>query len=129
MIAIMDSKNDHYNILLRALLPGDLFDYFEIVQVIVNEKTLDVHLDELDVKPEEYRHEKLSSKGFHKIAVIQDFPIRERAFYLHVRRRRWQVEGSGKIVSRNWDAVAKGTRFTQGFASFLKELFGQVPGK
>lgn len=125
----MDSKNEQYNILLQALLPAEIFDYFEIVQVIVGDNTLDVHLDELNIYPEEYSEQKLVSHGFHKVAVVQDFPIRERAVFLHVRRRRWLIESSHKVVSRNWDLVAKGTRYTQGFASFLKELFGQLPGK
>jgi hypothetical protein len=125
----MDSTRDQYKVLLQAILPADLFDYFEIVQVIVNEKTIDVHLDELNNLPEGYQSEKLISKGFHPAVVIQDFPIRERALFLHVRRRKWQVESSGKIISREWDITAKGARYTKGFAAFLKELFGQIPGE
>lgn len=47
--------------------------------------------------------------------------------YLHVRKRKWLVNSSGQIISRDWDLVAKGARSTKGFASFLKELFGQLP--
>ena len=125
----MDSTKDQYNVLLKAVLPSELFDYFEIVQVIVNEKTIDVHLDEMNIVPEGYQIEKLISKGFHGSVVIQDFPIRERALFLHVRRRKWQVESSGHIISREWDITSKGARYTKGFAAFLKELFGQLPGK
>lgn len=125
----MDSQNEQYNLLLKALLPTDLFDYFEIIRVIVNPTTLDVHLDELNNRPEDFSSENLISKGFHTASVIQDFPIRERSVYLHVRRRKWLVESSGEIVSRDWEIVAKGARYTEGFASFLKELFGQIPGK
>jgi len=32
--------------------------------------------------------DKLESKGFHSKIVIQDFPIRNKAVYLHVLRRR-----------------------------------------
>ena len=123
----MDSENEIYNSLLQVILPEDIFKYFEIIKVDVDSKTLNVYLDELDIKPKEYEGEKLTSKGFHAAAVIQDFPIRERTVMLHVRRRRWLVESTGKVVSRDWNVVAEGTRYTKGFASFLKELFGQSP--
>jgi hypothetical protein len=112
-----------------VILPEDIFKYFEIIKVDVDSKTLNVYLDELDIKPKEYEGEKLTSKGFHAAAVIQDFPIRERTVMLHVRRRRWLVESTGKVVSRDWNVVAEGTRYTKGFASFLKELFGQSPNQ
>lgn len=119
----MDSKNEQYNILLKALLPQELFEYFEIVRIDIDEKTMDVHLDELNRIPEEYSNEKLISKGFKETVVIQDFPIRERAVYLHVRQRKWMIVSSGKIVSKDWELAAKGSRYTKGFATFLKELF------
>lgn len=125
----MATANDNYEVLLRALLPKEIFDYFDIVKVIVSDNSIDLHLDEQDSKPEEYKGEKLTSKGFHATSVIQDFPIRNRSLFLHIRRRRWLVESTGEVVSRNWDAVAKGTRLTKGFAIFLKGLFGQIPDK
>lgn len=97
--------------------------------MLVNESTIDVHLDELNILPEGYQTEKLISKGFHPAVVIQDFPIRERAVFLHIRRRKWQILSSGHVVSREWGISTKGTRYTKGFAAFLKELFGQVPGE
>lgn len=123
----MDSIKDHYKLLLQAILPEEIFSYFEITQVIIDAKRLDVHLDELHQKPETYSSDKLLSKGFHSAVTIQDFPIRERMVYLHVRKRKWLVCSTGQIISRDWDLVAKGARYTKGFASFLKELFGQLP--
>ncbi len=98
----MDSKNEQYNTILRALLPQDIFEYFEILRVDIDDQIMDVYLDELNKLPSEYSNEKLISKGFYDSVAIQDFPIRERAVYLHVRRRKWQIESSSKIVSKNW---------------------------
>lgn len=123
----MDSKNEHYNELLKALLPEEIFTYFEIVKVEVQHKSLNVHLDELNEPPSAYKDSKLISKGFYPAVSIQDFPVRERAVFLQVRRRKWQVESSGEIVSNTWDTVATGTRYTKGFASFLKEVLGHLP--
>ena len=123
----MDSTKDHYKLILQAILPEEIFSYFEITQVIIDEKRLDVHLDELYQIPLEFSSKKLTSKGFQSAVIIQDFPIRERTVYLHVRKRKWLVCSTDQIISRDWDLVAKGARYTKGFASFLKELFGQLP--
>ncbi len=123
----MNKEQDQYKTLLSALLPAELFEHFEIVEVVLGEKTLDVHLDELNKTPTGYEKTKLSSKGFRPPKVIQDFPIRERAVYLHIRRRKWLLESTGEIISTKWDTTAEGTRYTKGFASFLKELFGRLP--
>ena len=56
----MDSDKDHYKLLLQAILPEEIFSYFEITQVIIDEKRLDVHLDELHQLPEEFSTEKLT---------------------------------------------------------------------
>ena len=125
----MLSDNEHFNSLIKLLLPTEIFDYFEISNIEVGEKEVNVHLDEIDIKPEGYENEKLISNGFHLAAIIQDFPLRDKAMFLHVKRRRWLVESSGKAISRNWDTVAKGTRYTKDFATFLKGILGQLPDK
>ena len=120
----MDSQAEQYKLLVKALLPQDIFEFFEIVKVDIDEKAIDVYIDELNTPPVEYVYEKLLSKGFFDPVPIQDFPIRERAVFLHVRRRKWLIESSGKIISKQWDLAAKGSRYTKGFATFLKELLG-----
>lgn len=117
-------KEPHYSDLINLLLPPEISAYFDIVNVVVSSKEVHVHLDEKAIRPEGYELVKLESKGFHRPAVIQDFPLRDKAMYLHVRRRRWFSESTGKTVERDWDSVAKGTRLTKGFATFLKGIFG-----
>lgn len=123
----MSEQKDHYQELVKLLLPSELFDYFEITNLVIENRSVAVYLDERDIKPTAYSGQKLTSKGFHPESIIQDFPIRNKAVFLHVRRRRWLVESTKEVVSRNWDSVAEGTRYTKGFADFLKGLFGQLP--
>lgn len=123
----MNSQQNQYKALAEAFLPSDLFQYFEITNVQVTDKKIQVDLDELNNPPGSHKNVKLISKGFHAPVIVQDFPIRERAVFLHVRRRKWKEERTGKIISNNWDTVAKGTRFTKGFASFLKDVLGHIP--
>jgi len=115
--------------LIKLLLPEEIFEYFDIVDVKVEKTQVDVYLNEKNIIPEEYSNKKTTSKGFHAIATVRDFPIRDKSMYLHIKRRRWLVESSGQVVSRNWELVAKGTRFTKDFATFLKGLHGQIPDK
>lgn len=123
----MIPQQSQYKALVEALLPEDLFRYFEIVDVKVQPSSIDVYLDELKTPPLSHKNVKLVSKGFHSAVTIQDFPIRKKAVFLHVRRRKWKEERTGKIISNNWETAAKGTRYTKDFASFLKGLFGQLP--
>jgi hypothetical protein len=123
----MPEQNEHYQNLVKLLLPAELFDYFVITRLVVEDRAVTVFLDELDIKPTFYSDQKLTSKGFHAESIIQDFPIRNKAVFLHVRRRRWLIESTGEVVSRDWESVAEGTRYTKSFADFLKGLFGQLP--
>lgn len=123
----MSAKKDHYRELVKLLLPTELFDYFEIIDLVIQDRSVTVFLDERDVKPAAYSDQKLTSKGFHPESIIQDFPIRDKAVFLHVRRRRWLVESTREVVSRNWDSVAEGSRYTKSFADFLKGILGQLP--
>jgi len=102
------------------LLPTGMLEYFEITEVKENEDSVDIYLTELNIIPYEYKNDKLQSKGFYEETTISDFPIRGKKLFLHLKRRKWLNESTEKIVSRDWGLVAKGTRMTQEFASFLK---------
>jgi len=113
--------------LAKYVLPEEIFRYFEIEKIYQSGRELHLYLEELNEPPEGYKRELLESKGFHDETVLKDFPIREKASYLHVRRRRWKDKTTGKSVSRDWQLVAEGTHYTQGFASFLKGIIGYIP--
>lgn len=106
----------------ELLLPSGVLDYFEVTTINHSAESIDIYLKEKNIKPEEHQHKQLESKGFYEESKIQDFPLRGKPVYLIVKRRRWIDKNSGDIVIRDWDLVAKGTRMTQEFASFLKEL-------
>jgi hypothetical protein len=123
----MTTQNELFKDLVKLLLPSEIFEYFEITNLVIEDRSVSVFLDERDIKPTAYSGQKLTSKGFHPESIIQDFPIRNKAVFLHVRRRRWLLEQTGEVVSRDWDSVAEGTRYTKSFADFLKGLLGQLP--
>ena len=113
--------------LAKYVLPEELFRYFELIKTEQAGGALHLYLDELSEVPEGYNPMALESKGYHCETVLKDFPIREKASFLHVRRRRWREKVTGKTVSRDWKSVAEGTHYTQSFASFLKEPVGYLP--
>jgi hypothetical protein len=120
----MSFNTDQYRTLIQLVLPKEVFDYFNLLKLEVEGNKIHAYLDEQNIVPDGYEKEKLISKGFHSSITIQDFPIRDKPLFLHVRRRRWQVESTGAVISMDWDTVAKGTRLTKDFATFLKGILG-----
>ncbi len=114
---------------LGLLLPKGLLDYFILSRYTETEQEINLYLDEKNLVPEEYQNDKLLSKGFFDEIAIQDFPLRGRAVFLHIHRRRWLNQTTGQTVFRDWDMVAKGTRMTKEFASFLKAISRYPSGK
>lgn len=113
---------DSFIDLLKLLLPEIIVDYFELTSYKKGDEILHLYLREINSIPKEYPESKLSSKGFFDEITVQDFPIRGHQVYLHITRRRWLNEDTGKVVFRDSNLVADGTRITQEFASFLKEI-------
>jgi transposase len=79
-------------------------------------------LEEKNTAPKEHNVRLLTSQGFLNEITIQDLPLRGKFVYLHLKRRRWAEKKSDEITRRNWNMVAQGTRMTQVFAGFLKEI-------
>ena len=110
--------------LVKLILPKGLLNYFELKKIKPQEEHLEIYLQEKNILPEEFKSPKFTSKGFYDEIKVQDFPLRGKGLFLFIKRRRWLNEVTGEIVHRNWDLVAKGTRKTQEFASFLKVISG-----
>ena len=112
--------------LLRYVLPKEVVDSFDLVNLHKEEETLHLFLDECNIIPEEYKEMSLLPNGFYEESTLKDFPLRDKKVVLHIRRRRW-VDKAGNSYSRRWDLAAEGTRYSKEFAIFLKEAFGYIP--
>ena len=113
---------DNYIELLKLILPEFLVQHFDLVKTDKKNEVMHLYFEERNVIPQEEHHPVLISHGFYDESTIQDFPLRGNAVYLHVKRRRWLDKNTREVVKRDWDLVAKGTRLTSEFASFLKEI-------
>ena len=110
--------------LLEYLLPKEIHLYFDFVHIKEDSNNcLLLYLDEKPIKPREHSDKELVSKGFDEAVHIQDFPLRDKAVYFIVRRRKWIDKQTRKVYMTNWNLTANGTSYTQEFADFLKEIF------
>lgn len=114
---------------LDLILPQGILDYFLLTDFTSAVSEVNIYLEERNLVPSEYQKDKLTSKGFFEEITVQDFPLRGKAVYLHIRRRRWLNQTTGYVVFRDWDLVARGTRMTTEFASFLKAISRYPSGK
>ncbi len=117
--------------LLALFLPEGILDYFEIVSYekcssgkTIYDSQLVLSLDEKDIIPTEYKTLQYKSCGFMEPRYIEDYPIRNMLVKLKVRRRRWEIiiEGEKKKISRDWEVIAQGTRMSEEYAAFFKEI-------
>lgn len=109
--------------LLRAILPDVLLDNFDVDHFEKSERRFDIWLDEKNEQLSEDKYDKnVIAYGFGDYRTIRDYPIRGRATYLHVRKRKWLDKSTGEIFSYEWDiSEFDGTRLNAEFVAFLKE--------
>ena len=62
----------------------------------MQEGALHLYFEEKIDTPKEEKHRTLIAHGFHKEIVVQDFPLRGKSVYLHIKRRRWLDKATGQ---------------------------------
>ena len=114
--------------LAKVFLPSEMTEYIDLTDVRTDEyggePRVHIFLDEKEVAPEGCPD--ASPNGFYEESCMNHFPINEYRSILPVRRRRWK-DAQGKSVSKDWQLVADGTRYSKEFAAFLKEFVGYIP--
>lgn len=116
-----------YEDLLKVILPDVLIDNFDVVNFTRDKVRLDIYLDEKKVFMSEDRGNVIAY-GFGDYHSLRDFPIRGRATYLHVRKRKWLDKDTGEIFSYDWDiSEHDGTRLNSEFVSSFKEEIESTP--
>lgn len=109
--------------LLQVIFPEVLIEYFDIVGWHDLSDKIEVWLDEKNyMERSDYKKGTVISNGVTDEKVIQDFPLRGKPVYLHVRRRRWYDKDTGETFSYSYDNLtSEGTKLTPEFVAFLKE--------
>jgi hypothetical protein len=113
--------------LIEHLFPEELTTYFNIThheilcRLASKEEYWLIDFEEKNDLPNGYPEEEYESKGFMEGKLIQDFPLRGKAVFLRIKRRRWRHKATGKIIKRDFSFVADGSKFTQELSDFLKD--------
>lgn len=113
--------------IFSTFLPEGLLSHFDIVdfkELGDLQSTKDcfyIYLDEKNILPKGYDSNKFESKGFYERTIIQDFPIRGKAVYLGIRRRRWRnINDKSITVKSDYSFIAEGSKLTIELSDFLK---------
>ena len=95
---------------LRYIFPLGLMEQFDIVSVQelgnvkAKEDYYEVIFEEKPILPEGLTGSEYESQGFFD-KVVKDFPIRGRAVFITIRRRRWRHKETQKSISRDLSFV------------------------
>lgn len=121
--------------MIGYFLPEGLLDYFKITnveelgEVSTKRMVLKIDLEEINNLPKDYDPGLYESKGFYPVTVIQDFPIRGKAVYLAIKRRRWRHKvHRNQVIHNDYSIIAEGSRLTEELSAFLKGT-GREPGR
>lgn len=108
-------------------LPADLLTHFKLTQVLdlgdcsTKQMIIELYLEEKNKLPIGYDPSLYESKGFYSEKIIQDFPIRGKAVYLQIKRRRWRLkEDKSKEIKSDYSFIAEGSKLTKDLSAFLK---------
>jgi hypothetical protein len=123
----MEAKELH---LLHQLFPSELMGYFIITnfQTLCNveskQEYLVIEFEERNELPIGYLPSEYESKGFMASKLIQDFPLRGKAVFLRIKKRRWRHKDTEKVIKRDFSFIAEGSKFTRELSDFLKDTGG-----
>jgi len=113
---------------LKYILPKELLHSFQITKVEervdgkTGNKSIVIEMEEINQVPIGYDQSKYQSKGFYPTTLIQDFPIRGKAVYLAIKRRRWRnKQDQSDIISNDYSFIAEGAKITKELSDFLKD--------
>lgn len=107
--------------ILKTIFPEEITDNFDFIKVERSKTELHYWLDEKAIQSrEDYKLGTIREYGFTDERIVQDFPIRGKSVYLHIRRRKWRDTTDGSIFSYDYELAENGTRLTPEFVAFLK---------
>lgn len=108
-------------------LPEDLLKHFDVIQVLelgdcsTKKMVFEIHLEEKNILPQGYEKGDYESKGFYSSKRIQDFPIRGKAMYLAIKRRRWRLKKDKTVeIKSDYSFISEGSKLTKEISDFLK---------
>lgn len=112
------------------LFPEPISSHFEAEDIKEFSEHIEIRLEELaELVPKELSESrgKIILDGFCNPVELQSFPLKGKAVYLKIYRRRWKEKDTSCHYSNSYTLHPQGVKATADFASFLKAAFGQTP--
>lgn len=107
--------------LYSLVVPEEILKDFEITQVKESSESITIQLlEKKDQTPTS--EQELVQNGYMNPIEIQGFPIQGKPCYYKLTRRRWKEKGTSKDWYNTYSYTIEGSKTTQKFGSFLKEL-------
>ncbi len=112
--------------IINYVLPSEILKDFTIKEVKelgdsrLKEVYIELQLEEKNTLPPGYKSEEYESKGFISSKRVQDFPLRGKAVYLVIKRRRWRHKETKKEIKSDYSFISEGAKLTQELSDFLK---------
>ncbi len=95
-------------------LPEGLDELFEMVRFERTEQSYDIWLDEKKkLSDEDYRNPNIVARGYTDYVTIQDYPMRGRPVFLHMRKNKWWDKQTNEIFSYKSRTSQRGRNTTQ----------------
>jgi hypothetical protein len=111
--------------LMRMLLPEDYIKNFNIERIIERKETWEIQLYEKEeLIPVQLKCKQVIKLGFCNPIELQGFPVKGKALYIKIYRRRWKDAESLEIFDNPYDFHEEGMKATREFGVFLKEDIG-----
>ena len=107
-------------------LPEGLDELFEMVKFEKTDQSYDIWLDEKKkLSDEDFRNPNIVARGYTDYVTVQDYPMRGRPVFLHMRKNKWWDKATNEIFSYNLELPnEEGTRLSAEFVAFLKDEGG-----
>ena len=104
-------------------LPAGLDELFEMVKFEFSDASYNIWLDEKKkLSDEDYRNPNIVARGYTDYVTVQDYPMRGRPVYLHIRKNKWWDKEINEIFSYRLELPNEdGTRLSAEFVAFLKD--------
>ena len=113
--------------LVSLVAPGELSKNFNLTKIREQKSHIIIEFEEYPhLVPKELEGKDVVLNGFMNPLELQTFPLKDKAVYLLVKRRRWKIRGEQKKSYHNsYDLTETGVKASPAFGAFLKAIYGR----
>lgn len=102
----------------------DISNYETLCNIESKQEFWLIEFTEKNELPSGHNPTEYESKGFMESKLIQDFPLRGKAVFLRIKKRRWRHKETEKTIKRDFSFISEGSKFTKELSDFLKGTSG-----